>query len=71
LSSVRLPKWVRRLVKPEPAAVTRSLEAPAPKIRSLALLVVAYPLFIALAVPTAAALVSSGLVRSRPEYSWI
>jgi hypothetical protein len=37
----------------------------------VALLVVAYPLFIALAVPTAAALVSSGLVRSRPEYSWI
>jgi hypothetical protein len=71
LSSVRLPKSVRREVKPLPAAVTALLEAPAPKIRSAALVVVADPLFIALGDPVAAAVVSSGLVLSSPEYSWM
>ena len=71
LSSVRLPKLLRRLVKPVPAAVTVPVDAPAPKIRSLPLDVVAVPLFIAAVVPTAAAAPSSGSARSMPEYSWM
>ncbi len=71
LSSVRLPKLLRRLVKPVPAAVTVPVDAPAPKIRSLALLVVAVPLFMAVVVPTAAAEASSGSVLSIPAYSWM
>src|SRR5262245_59824166 len=71
LSSVRLPKSESRVVNPEPAAVTWNDDAPAPKIRSLALAVVAEPLLIALPVPTAAAETSSGLIGSIPEYSWM
>ena len=71
LSSVRLRLAFRRVVKPVPAAVTLLLDDPAPKITSFALVVVADPLFIALAVPVETLLVSSGAVRSSPEYSWM
>ena len=58
-------------MNPVPAAFTPLLDEPAPKIRSLPLVVVADPLFIALAVPVLVALASSGLLRSSPEYSWM
>ena len=71
LSSVRLPKAVERVVKPVPAWVTSLFDAPAPKMRSLGVVVVAVPLLIALVVPTAAAVTSNGLTLSIPEYSWM
>jgi hypothetical protein len=46
-------------------------EATAPKMRSLALVVVADPLFIAGVVPVATALTSTGSALSMPEYSWM
>ena len=46
------------------------VDAPAPKMRSLALVVVALPVVIAAALPIADRLTSSGFVRSSPEYSW-
>src|SRR5215211_4149628 len=69
LSSVRLPKLVRRVVNPAPAALTVPVDAPAPKIRSDAFVVVAVPLLMALVEPTAAAETSSGADLSSPEYS--
>ncbi len=71
LSSVRLPKALERVVKPLPAPVTLLLDAPAPKIRSLALVVVAEPLLMARLVPVADLLTSSGLTLSIPAYSWM
>src|SRR5690242_20068412 len=44
-SSVILPNAMSRAVNPEPADVTILSETPAPKIRSLALVVVTLPLF--------------------------
>ena len=46
-------------------------EAPAPKMRSSAFVVVADPLFIAAAVPLSTALTSNGSTLSMPEYSWM
>ena len=71
LSSVRLPKSVRRVVKPVPAAVTSAEELRRRRSGPVALVVVAEPLFIALLDPTAAAEASSGLTVSTPEYSWM
>ncbi len=59
------------MVKPAPPAVTVWVEAPAPKIRSFAFVVVAEPLFMALPEPAVAAATSTGLVASMPEYSWM
>ncbi len=69
-SIVRLSNAVERVVRPDPAAVIDAFDAPAPKIRSLAFVVVALPVVIAEAVPMADRLTSSGLTLSRPEYSW-
>jgi hypothetical protein len=70
-SSVRLPDAADRVVHPEPALVTVLRDAPAPKSRSLALVVVTEPLLIALLVPMADVLTSSGLALSMPAYSWM
>ncbi|HKA02790.1 MAG TPA: hypothetical protein VKD67_00630 [Acidimicrobiales bacterium] len=67
---MRLPEAVERVVKPLPAEVTVLLDAAAPKSRSLAFVVVALPLDIALELPVAEAVTSNGEVLSSPEYSW-
>jgi hypothetical protein len=58
-------------MKPDPAAVTTLEEAPAPKIKSFGLVVVAKPLLIEAERPLAAAVTSIGAVRATPEYSWM
>ena len=62
---------MERVVKPAPAWVTVFDDDPAPKIRSLALVVVTDPLFMALEDPAAELLTSNGASLSMPEYSWI
>ena len=68
-SSVMLPYAKSREVKPEPAAVTVLSETPAPKIKSLALVVVAVPLFNDAEDPLADAVTSTGLIALIPAYS--
>jgi hypothetical protein len=70
-SSVMLPYDWDRVVKPVPAAVTTLADAPAPKIKSLGLVVVAKPLFNEVEDPLAAAVTSIGADRATPEYSWM
>ena len=59
-----------RLVNPAPPALTVLSDAPAPKTRSVALVVVAEPLLMAEDVPVPTTLTSIGLTLSMPEYSW-
>jgi hypothetical protein len=68
---VRFPNAVLRVVYPVPPAVVEALDAPAAKRRSAALVVVTEPLFIALPVPIADLVTSTGLTLSIPEYSWM
>ena len=58
-----------RLVNPEPAPVVVCCTTFAPKISSLAEVVVALPLLLGLPLPAAAAVTSRGLVGLRPLYS--
>ena len=61
-----------RLVNPDPGAVKAvPVVVPAPKINSLADVVVAEPLLALVPLPAAAAVTSSGLVVSSPLYSRI
>ena len=60
-----------REAKPVPGALKRSPVVPAPKISSLAEVVVAAPLFGVALAPAAPAVTSSGLAVSRPLYSSI
>ncbi len=71
MSSTRLPDLVLRVLKPLPAAVTVSVEAPAPNMRSPGTVVVAEPLSIAAPAPVVVDEASSELTGSTPEYSWI
>jgi hypothetical protein len=66
-----LPKMsIKRVVKPDPGAVKAvPLVVPAPKISSLAEVVVAAPLLAVVPLPPAAAVTSRGLAVSRPLYS--
>ena len=57
-------------MKPVPPALTVLSDAPAPKTRSVALVVVAEPLLMAADVPVPTTLTSIGLTLSMPEYSW-
>ena len=66
---MRLPKPVRRVVKPVPGAVTVLADAPAAKRRSLAEVVLTAPLLMDADVPVAVALTSTGDAVARPEYS--
>ena len=60
-----------RLTNPEPAELKAVAVVPAPKISSLAEVVIAVPLLAVAPLPEAAAPVSSGLVLSKPLYSRI
>ena len=61
-----------RVVNPGPGAVKAvPVVVPAPKINSLAEVVVAEPLLALVPLPAAAAVTSSGLVGSSPLYSKI
>ena len=68
-SSVILPNTRSREMNPEPAAVTVLSETPAPKIRSLAVVVVPVPLFNDEEEPLAATVKSTGLTALIPAYS--
>ena len=58
-----------RLLNPLPAAVNVLLGLPAPKINSLAEVVLAEPLFAVVPLPVALEKTSNGLVVLRPLYS--
>jgi hypothetical protein len=62
---------ITREVNPVPAAVVVLVTVLAPKIRSLALPVVAAPLSLVVPVPEAPAVTSTGEVVSMPPYSKI
>ncbi len=59
----------KRLVKPVPGPVVKVATMLAPKMRSVALVVVAEPLLVVELLPVAAAVTSTGLLRSAPLYS--
>ena len=58
-----------RLVNPLPGPLVMVVTMLAPKIRSVGLVVVAEPLLLELLLPEAAAVTSTGLLRSAPLYS--
>ena len=58
-------------MKPLPGAASRGRDVLAPKIRSVALVVVAEPLLLLALLPVAAAVTSTGLFGSAPLYSRI
>ena len=59
----------KRLVKPLPGPVVMVATMFAPKIRSVAFVVVAEPLLLVVLLPEFAAVTSTGLVGSAPLYS--
>ena len=58
-------------MKPDPAPVNDEPLVPAPKMSSLAVVVLTVPLFAVAPDPAAPTALSSGVLASRPEYSSI